>query len=439
MTKAADTGPRARWPAWTLGLAFAAFAGLSGWLVWRTAILQPYSDQLDWLSRYEVFRQDGDLARYLLTPHNLHRLVSTFLVQMLDLRLGACNVVVIGVAAACLLAIAVVLAREAARTAPAGLALGAGVVAAMLCLGPGALLDAATPIDSSYLHSLLFVVLAIVLAEPAAGRRASPPRRTAALLCAVAAGYGLATGLAVWPVLVFSAWRGGQSRSWIATLVIVAVLAVALYAYGQAIGRHWGPSWSHGGPLAAASLAVHFLGLPWTRAAARPGALIGIVVLTGGLAAVVTQSHARAGRGARIGAALILFSLGAAAMAALGRSSGHPADVPLRYAIFLLPAHVGFLLVALPLVRRSARLRGEALLAAAAGLLLIQQAAMGLALVHASDANREAIAAFQAGDRRPSINAVVHPDPVSAAAIYARLKAQGIYQHELHLKPEPDR
>ena len=47
-------------------LALAAYLALSAWLVWRSAVLQPYSDMLDWLARYLRFRSDGDLAGYLL-------------------------------------------------------------------------------------------------------------------------------------------------------------------------------------------------------------------------------------------------------------------------------------------------------------------------------------------------------------------------------------
>src|SRR5690606_3969779 len=95
----------------------------------------------------------------------------------------------------CLAAAAVLLARQA-QAAGKELGLAAGGLAAMLTLMPGSVLDAAIHINGSYVHGLVFAVASIVLAQ---GR--SWPARTGALAAAMAAAFGNAVGLALWPVL----------------------------------------------------------------------------------------------------------------------------------------------------------------------------------------------------------------------------------------------
>ncbi|RAK61458.1 hypothetical protein DJ021_17430 [Phenylobacterium hankyongense] len=420
-------------------LALGGYLLLSACLLWRSIVLRPYSDMLDWIVHYDQFRANGDLAGYLLAPHNFHRLPWTFAALALDMGvLGGTNLPLIALGTAGLGLAAALLAREAARAAPPGLALGAGTVAAMLALMAGNILDAATPINITYVQCVGLSVLAIVLAQPASEGTRGPWLGLAALACAMASAFGNAAGLALWPALAFVAWRQGDRR-WLAAVTIVGAAFVALYAWGQSPGGAVGGA-THD-PAAAGLLFLNYLALPWTRAVPSLGWLGGLVVLALCLAALLLKGRADAPRAERVACALILFSLGTAAMAALGRvADGGASNVPLRYAVFLAPAHVGLLMLALPYADRLARTKPAGtggVLAAIAVLLLGQQAAMGLAAVRTSDVTRRLVTDFQSGLRAPQMRQAIHPDLDHAAAVYASLRHRALYQRELNLGSPP--
>jgi hypothetical protein len=67
--------------------ALAVYVAAAGWLVWRTSILEAYSDMYDWVARWRLLQADGRLGHYFWAPHNFHHLVWTFAV--LDLDIGA--------------------------------------------------------------------------------------------------------------------------------------------------------------------------------------------------------------------------------------------------------------------------------------------------------------------------------------------------------------
>ncbi len=420
-------------------LALGGYLLLSAGLLWRSIVLRPYSDMLDWIVRYDQFRANGDLAGYLLAPHNFHRLPWTFGAIALDMGVfGGTNLPLIALGIGGLGLATVVLSREAAAAAPRGLALGAGALAAMLALMAGNILDAATPINTTYVQSVGLGVLAITLAQPASDGTRSLWLGLAALACAVASAFGNAAGLALWPALAFTAWRQGDRR-WLAAVTIVGAVFAALYAWGQAPGGAVGAAQRD--PTAAGSLFLNYLALPWTRAIPSLGLAAGLAVLALCLAALLLKGRKGAPRSEQVACALILFSLGTAAMAALGRvADGAAAAVPLRYAMFLAPAHVGLLMLALPYVERLARTRPAAsgsLLATAAVLLLGQQAAMGVAAVHTTDVTRQLVTEFQSGRRAPQMSPAIHPDLDRAAAVYASLRHRALYQRELHLTVPP--
>ena len=156
--------------------ALAIYLAVSAWLVWRTAILEPYSDMFDWLDRYWRLSADGDVAAYLWTPHNVHHLVWTFAILAGDIRLfGATSGLFLAVGATCLITVAALLAWTAAEGARPGLRLvAAGGAAALSAMGCH-VLDASADINTTYLHALVVAVAAIVLAE--ARRLRSAPLR----------------------------------------------------------------------------------------------------------------------------------------------------------------------------------------------------------------------------------------------------------------------
>jgi hypothetical protein len=254
----------------------------------------------------------------------------------------------------------------------------------------------------------------------------------------MASALGDAAGLAVWPVLAIAAARRRDWR-WLGAVVLVGGAFVAAYASGQGGETQASTAGLLQGPANALKLALSYLVLPWTRLAPRFAWLGGIgVALVCGLA-LLRRGGPGAPRSERIACALILFSLGTAAMAAVGRAGlEDAAETPLRYAVLMTPLHVGVLMLALPFAARFARVRPIAtarLAAAALALLAAQDAVMAVKVVHASDTVRTALADFRAGKRTPEMRVFVHPDLALAERVYAGLAADGLFQHELHLKP----
>lgn len=432
--------PEPRLPAALRGAfaaALAAYLALAAWLVWRTSILEPYSDMFDWIARWRRLQADGDLGRYLWAPHNFHHMAWTFAILDLDIRVfGGQGGLFLAAGVLALAATAAMLAGAAAAAAGPGLRLvGAGGALALSAMGCD-VLDASADLNTTYLHALAFAIAAIVLAQAPGGR--PPVRRGAALACAVASGLGNAAGLAVWPALLLVAWREGNRR-WVLTLLAIGGGFGALYLLGQAGPSPGGPGGVHLSEMVA--LFIDDLGLPWVRGVGEGGWLIGLVVLGLSLAGLAQKGHPDAAWPERTATGLILFSLTTAAMVALARTGGAvPGLAPMRYAVFMIPLHVGLWMLALPWVRRAwerwpRRVAGG--LAAAAMVMLVQQAVMAVYAVRTGDTNLRVVADFRAGLRRPPMLVTIGPDLAADAALSAWLRAQGLYQTELRPDPPP--
>ncbi|MFC3080257.1 hypothetical protein ACFODL_19320 [Phenylobacterium terrae] len=422
-----------------LWVLLAAYVGLTGYIAWRTTVLQPYSDMYDWVFRYLNYREGVPLDQYLLIPHNFHRLVTTFGLMDLDVRFfGASNLLIVAVTVLAIAGAAAVLGREAARAAPPPLGLAAGVLAAMFALLGAVIPDATIHINAQYVHTLFFVVVAIALAEPENVKAGLRPRHFAALLFAAAAPFGNGVGLAVWPVLIYGALRSGQDRRWLAILAAAAVVYIGLYVRGQSgTGAKSPLDWSFSDFVSAVQLALSFLGLPWTRVAPAYGWVLGLGVAAIGSAIVLLRGGPEASRGERLASRLVLYSLGAALMAALGRTGiDEPSNVSVRYQAQLVPLHAGFVIFASLYAARAWRARPQLVevgVVAAAGLMLAQQAVMGASLIRISDAQRQTMADFKAGLESPEMLMRIHPDLAHARTMQARMDAAGLYQRELHL------
>lgn len=425
-----------------LTLIFALFAYVvsDAWLAWRTSILEPYSDMFDWIERWNLYEAHGDLARYLWSPHNFHHLIWTFTVLGLDIRaFGASGYLFLAVGVICLAATAAMLAVLAACAAGPGLRLvGASAAIAFSVMGCD-VLDATADINTTYFHAVAFAVAAIFLAGGA--RPPAGSGRLAALACAVAAGLGSAAGLAVWPALFFSAWRGGERR-WALAVLAAGGAFSAVYLLGQNVG----PDPSSGpiglGRLAdSAALFVDYLGLPWMRGAPSAGWLIGLTILALSTAAVVFKGRRGASGPERAAVSLIVFSLVTAAMAGAVRTSATtPELVPMRYAVFLIPLHVGLCILALPYLRRAWETRPRMMqgaVVAAAAFLLVHQTVMGVYAVRTADTNLQLIAAFRAGERRPAMSTTIYADLGRAQSLATQMRRDGFYQRELRPDPPP--
>jgi hypothetical protein len=415
--------------------ALAIYVAVAGWLVWRTSILEPYSDMYDWIARWRRWQADGDLGRYLWAPHNFHHLVWTFAVLGLDIRaFGASGYLFLAVGIICLVATAAMLARFAAGAAGSGLRLvGAGGALALSLMGCD-LLDATVDINTTYVHALVFAVAAILLADAPGGRPTS--RRGGALACAVAAGVGSAAGLAVWPALLFGAWRQGDRR-WALTVLAAGGAFSVLYLWGDSSPTSG--TTAHGGALEAAELFLNYLALPWVRAAPAAGLPIGLLVAVLSLVAVVGKGKRGADWTERAAVSLILVSLGTAAMAAAARTGvTAPNLVPMRYAAFLIPLHVGLWVLALPYVRRAWAHRPggfQAAMAAAAVLMVGHQAVMAIFATRTADINLRAVADFREGRGSPTMLSTIYADLDQARASAAQMRREGLYQREL--RPDP--
>jgi len=428
------------WARLVFALALGAYGAIAAWLVWRTSILEPYSDMFEWMARWYRLRADGDLGRYLWAPHNFHHLVWTFAVLGLDIEgFGGSGYFILAVGAACFAAIAAMLAAVGAAAAGRGLRLVGGGVAAALGLMGCHVLDASAVINMTYVHALVFAVAAVLLAE--APSRWPAARGAATLTCAVAASLGSSAGLAVWPALLGAGWKS-RRRGWTLAVLAVGLAFGALYALGEAAPNQTGvhpPDQVHAAE--AALLFVNYLGLPWARGLDGAGWVAGLAVLGMAVAAVALRGRRAAPWPERAAVALILFSLATAAMAGLARAGVVPADrVPIRYAIFLAPLHAGLWVLALPYLRsvwgRRPRTMAGATAALAAAMLL-HQAAMAVYAVRTADASLRAIADFRAGRRTPSMSVTIHPDLAEAQALSQRMRRDGLYQRELRPDPGP--
>ena len=445
---AAGNGTVGRPAAWLVAITV-VYVALFAYYLHRTVIVQPYWDMYSHVLRYLQFREDGALLAYLWEPHVQHRHVWMRLLTAFDIEVfGGVAYPIIAASAACLVGAAWLLWRETQAIAPPGLRRATGAFVVMLVLTTVGAVDSATPINAIYPQALFFLVLALVLFDgdkEATGRRRIHARRATALLAACGAAFANAAALAVWPILIWMAWRVRAGRVWMTALVAAAVAFIALYLYGLPLDppRSAGASEAAGGSiprlLRMADYLVAYLGLPWTRAAALSsvGRLVGVALLAAGAWAVLRHAPMRPldGRMNRIAVALVLFSLMSALLAAVGRVDVDPeVRVPVRYSVFLTPLHVGLLWLACPFLERQWSIPGrraavQPLMIAAGLVLLAQQAASGQAAVATTDAMRDTIERFIAGETEPGMATVVFDDLEQARRSWERISAAGLYTH----------
>jgi len=289
----------------------------------------------------------------------------------------------------------------------------------------------ATPINAVYPQALAFGVLALVLVADA-----PPPGRgewwrlPAALAAAVAAAFGNAMALVLWPLLAWMSWlqaRGGQ-----AVVVLAGGVAFgAVYVSGTPLAAEGGAAF---GALERLDYLVAYLGLPWTRAAALalPGRVLGAVLL---LFAVWTLGRAMlAGRHGPcpdpLATVLMAFSLTGAVAAAAARSGvDGEVFVPVRYSVLLMPLHAGALMTVAARIESAWHAGAMRVVTAAAVLLLAQQIVSGEIARAETTVMRATLAEFAAGEIRPGMETVVFDDLEQARRDFDAIRAAGLYQH----------
>jgi hypothetical protein len=178
-----------------------------------------------------------------------------------------------------------------------------------------------------------------------------------------------------------------------------------------------------------------YLGLPLSRLAALrvAGEAWGAMLVAAGVAAVIRVGLVarQATRLERIATGLILFSVGGAVLAALGRS-GYAAEIPVRYTVLVIPLHVGLLALVLDWVggRPVMVQRPGVVLAcgiAAGVVLLAQQVVVGRSAIVVAATMRGTIDRFYAGVHDPDIQRLVFQSGLDQAdAIVADLRRDGL-------------
>jgi hypothetical protein len=418
------------------------YVALFVYYVQATMIGQPYWDMLSIVGRYLQYQRDGNLWAYLWEPHVQHRQIWMRLLTAFDARVlaGVAYPFVI-VASACQLAAAWMLWRLTRQgiAGEAGVWLGSLVV--MLMLTAVAAVDCAIPMNGIYPQTVLFVVLALVLFDGGEelNSRSAGWRRALALIAAMAAAFGNAAGLALWPILMWLGWQAGVGRWWLLTTGGIAVCFGSVYVSGlpgAAAGAGLVPSLDSPTAWRAADYFLTYMGLPWTRSPALldVGRVLGGLICIAGVGSWCWFGGTRQGRTRldRIALGLIAFSLATAALAAVGRSTVD-ADlrVPVRYSVFVALSHVGLLMLFAPKVLalwppRLAAWAYRAVLVVAV-LLTAQQILSGQAALSTTRAMRDTLARFAAGETSKDMESVVYVDLNQARRDLDAIHAAGLY------------
>jgi hypothetical protein len=439
---AAATGPRAAAmaiaPPVLVLLLVLAVAHLAAFMAFApaTRIVRPYSDLYDLIDVYFGAERTRDWLGYLFQPHSYHRLPLFRSLLALDINLfKGSGIPFLVVSVLCMATLVVQLVRRALDAPIEALRIPLAAFLVMLLLTTGNAIHLTVPANTPYVHSLFFAMLAILLAEPADGASRSPfaVRRLSALACACGAALGVAVGFVLWPVLAFMAWRrGAEDRPWLILLLAVGGVFASLYLTGITAE-------DSAGALTPASLAkaveyfFAFLGLPWVRAAPAPGRLIGVFMFACCCVALLRTGGPKASRYERVALAMVCFSLGVAALAAIGRRDiAEEVVVPGRYNLLLVPMKAGLVLLIAPWLERRWRAHRrlvEAGVVAVFAVYCLQQVVVGRAVAASAEHLRQTITAFQSGVRTEEMRLLIHPNLARAETLNAQTRARGLYQH----------
>jgi hypothetical protein len=412
-----------------------------------TAIREPFSDMLGYISDFLRYRQTGDFGHYLWMPHTQHRLIWTRLITAFDIDVfhGVAYPFMV-VATGSLILVSVLIRHEVSRAGRSrDPTFAVGWLVVMLVLTTANVVDCSIPIEDIYPHTLVFAVLSLVLFDGVSESGNSIQfRRVAALLAAVGAAFGSATGLVLWPILLWVTWRGRAGWIWAASIAGVGSTFVVLYTHGMPMPLSTSSAlrgealfYAPAHLLKIGDYFLTYMGLPWTRASALAivGRLVGAILFVVGILSIVRRGIMRppANRLERIAISLIMFSLATALLAAIGRvDEKADVEVPVRYSVYLAPLHAALLCLVLPWLNGRWRMLdhrriGQVAVLAIASLLLVQQVAAGQAATTISRTITATIDRFMAGERDPQMSRFVSGDLAHASQIFEMMKREGIY------------
>ena len=431
-----------------LGILVVIYLGMFAHYFMRTMIRRPFWDMYKYVMDYLEYPGSGSFLRYVWSPYSSteHHQVWMRLLTAFDIEAfhGSAYPFLV-VATASVAAVPALIAREVWRTdMSCDFKLTAVLVFVLLVMTTANVVDCSNPIEGIYPQTLFFVVLSIVLFADAG--KGGALGRLAGILAGMAAGFACAVGLAIWPILLWMAWRDGLGWKWIVGVALVGAAYVVGYVSGMPASHSTTAFFGEmqflvpSILLRVADYLLTFLGLPWTRAPALyvPGRIIGAAWLILGVAAILGRGFMKApsSRLDRIALAMIAFSLITAVAASIARTDEMQDGIlPVRYSVFVAPIHLGLLCLALPWLYRCwldlrHRRVMQGAIAAAGGILLLQQVAVGEAAAFKAQAIRAANERFAAGGDDPEIRSYVFYDLSFARKALDAMQRAGIYQDE---------
>jgi hypothetical protein len=405
----------------------AVYIALFLYFVERASIRLPVMDALDWFQSYGRRLQAGDWFGYMWTPYNEHRQVWSRILLALDIRWFDGSGTLFALFGLLLLMAMVAAICGEIRKADCSASLKATAIPiAILLLTPAdTVVMIGMPIMGVFLYTSAFAVFSLVLLDGAAEQASfSNYRRTAAIVAACLAAFGVSAGLLIWPVLIWSAWKGGLGTKWIAIIACIGGIFSALYVY-ELHSPYAHSSFFIDHLVRNVDYAIRFLGLPWShlRQLTWVARFIGVGILClGGFFLVRDGFSARPStRVTRIGLALVLFVFLLAAAAAFARSDwGEERETPIRYGMLIVLMHVGLLLCSLEYfqqVWRKPYRRSIQWLAIAISIVFLgQQIVAGRFAVREADQYEESWSRFVAGDWSPEMLHYVYWDRDQAQA-----------------------
>jgi hypothetical protein len=416
----------------------AVYTVLFLYFVDRASIRVPVMDTLDWFQLYGQRLQSGDWSGYLWTPYNEHRQVWSRILLAIDIRWFNGN----GTAFAffgLLLLIAMVAAVcwEILKSDCSVSLKATAIPMAVLLLTPAdTVVMIGMPIMGVFLYTAAFAVFSLVLLDGVVEQgRFSNYRRTAAIVAACLAAFGVSGGLLIWPVLIWSAWKGGLRSKWIAVITCVGGIFSALYVGGLHSPHSSWSSFAIDHFVRNLDYAIRFLGLPWShlQQLVWPSRFIGVsIICLGGFFLIHNGLSTQFGtRLERFGSALVLFTFLLAAAAAFARSDWlGDREMSIRYSVLVVLVHVGLLLCSLgylQIVWRGAYRRPLQWLAITISVALVcQQIVAGRFVIREADQYKDSWSRFVAGDWTPEMLHYVYWDRDQARAGLAYLRAMQI-------------
>ena len=406
------------------------------YLVEKASIRVPVVDLLDWLQFYgERFKDDNWLG-YLWTPHNEHRMVFSRILLALDIKwFGDQGEAFAASGFVLLLGMVVIICRAILKSdLSISWKLTAIPVAVLLLTPANTVVMIGMQTMGGFLQASSFGLFSLALLDGAGEEdHFSKYRRIAAIVCACLAAFGDSGGLLIWPALIWSAWKGDLRWGWIAGIACVGTLFIALYL------------WNLPSPIVSKSMdfshvvrsfdyVLRFLGLPWSHVheLVWPARLIGLSIFCLGSFAIVSASLSiRISAPKRLGVALILFSVLIAGAAALARVDvAVDREMPIRYGMFVILAHLGLLLWSLDFLEQlwhGAYRRSFQWLTLGICITWVgQQIVIGHFAVEEANHYKDAWSRFAAGEWTPDMLRYVYPDRERAQAGLSYLRTIGI-------------